>query len=165
VTLGASAGSLVEHWNGSSWGILRVLNPRNATSTVLSGVSCPSIKSCFAVGNYYPNNSLVIEHWNGSEWGIMVGITPNGSTATVLSRVSCPSVKSCFAVGNQRSGAFYKTLVEHWDGRHWAVMGSPEPSGATVSILNAVSCPNTTHCAAVGYFQNPNVKTLAERYA
>jgi hypothetical protein len=79
--------------------------------------------------------------------------------------VSCPSRQSCFAVGNQRAGAFYKTLVEHWDGQHWSVMASPEPTGATVSILNAVSCPNPSTCAAVGYYQNPNVKTLAERYA
>jgi hypothetical protein len=95
----------------------------------------------------------------------MIGITPSGSTATVLSRVSCPSTKSCFAVGNQRSGAFYKTLVEHWDGRRWSVMASPEPSGASVTILNAVSCPTLSNCAAVGYYQNPNVKTLVERYA
>ncbi len=165
VTLGPSAGSLVEHWNGSNWGIMRVFNPEHATSTVLTGVSCPSTKSCFAVGNYYPNNSLLIEHWNGSQWGIMVGIHPTGSTATVLSRVSCPSTKSCFAVGNERSGAFYKPLIEHWDGKQWGVLTSPEPSGATVAILNAVSCPTPSNCAAVGYYQNPNVKTLAERYA
>ena len=164
-TIASRTRSLVEHWNGGSWGIMPILDPHLSTSTALLGVSCPSPQSCFGVGNYYPNNSLLIEHWNGAKWGIMTGISPTGSTATILSAISCPALKSCFAVGDQRAGAFYKTLIEHWDGRHWGVLTSPEPADSTVAIFNAVSCSSPSSCAAVGYYQNPNVKSLVELYA
>ena len=45
--------TLAERWNGSSWAIQRTPNPAGATSSRLVGVSCPSPRSCTAVGFWY----------------------------------------------------------------------------------------------------------------
>ena len=138
--------------------------PTGSTIATLLGVTCPSARSCFAVGDFYPNNTLLVEHWNGSNWGIMTGIRPAGATATVLSGVACPALHSCFAVGNEQTGAGNTTLVEHWNGTHWNVMTTPDPADATIADLVGVSCPDTTTCSAVGYYQRPTAKSLTEHY-
>ena len=43
------------------------------------------------------------------------------------------------------------TLVEHWNGNHWAIVASPNPTGSDENVLHAVSCPSTTSCSAVGF--------------
>jgi hypothetical protein len=41
-------------------------------------------------------------------------------------------------------------LVEHWDGRHWAMMRVPQPAGASGTELGDVSCLTREDCIAVG---------------
>ena len=92
------------------------------------------------------------------------------STLAALRGVSCPSTTSCFAVGDTYT--VDGTLVEHWNGSHWSIMTSPNHTGSTTRLngLNGVSCPNTTNCFAVGFYQLLSLgetidKTLVERYA
>ena len=154
--------TLVEHWNGSIWKIL------TAPGDGLLGVSCPSTTSCFAVG--YTGNKTLVEHWNGSHWSIMTTPTLAASSLAALRGVSCPTTTSCFAVGDTYT--VDGTLVEHWNGSHWSIMTSPNHTGSTTRLnaLNGVSCPNTTSCFAVGFYQLSSLgetidKTLVERYA
>jgi hypothetical protein len=44
--------TLAEQWNGTTWTVAPTPNPAGATSSTLSGVSCPSANACTAVGNY-----------------------------------------------------------------------------------------------------------------
>jgi hypothetical protein len=58
--------TLVEHWNGTSWSIVASPNgPPGTTSAALSGVSCPTTTSCYAVGNYRagPTNYTLTEKY------------------------------------------------------------------------------------------------------
>ena len=50
-TKGSVTRNLVEHWNGANWGLQPNFTPAGATTTSLNGVACPTVKSCFAVGN------------------------------------------------------------------------------------------------------------------
>lgn len=43
---------LVETWNGTSWSIVTVPAPSGTKQSTLSGVSCASTTSCFAVGDF-----------------------------------------------------------------------------------------------------------------
>ena len=151
-TTAARTKSLVKHWNGSSWAIMRSLDPKRSASTNLTAVSCPSVKSCFAVGSYTiaHNPRTLAEHWNGKSWAIMSTINPNHSASTVLNGVSCPSPKSCFAVGTYTAGAKSLTLVEHWNGAFWGIMRTPNPNHSKATALDGVSCPTTKSCFAVG---------------
>ncbi|MGC9962764.1 MAG: hypothetical protein ABSE47_12810 [Acidimicrobiales bacterium] len=72
--------TLAEHWNGSSWAVMKTSNPSAGTEgSQLSGIACTSASNCTAVG-YDANNKLVdaalAEHWNGHTWALMVTATP-----------------------------------------------------------------------------------------
>lgn len=142
--------TVAEHWNGTRWAIMAIPSPPGTQNTILQGVSCPSTKSCFAVGGQSPNRT-VAEHWNGSRWSMMAIPNPSGSTSTDLYAVSCPTTSSCFAVG---SYAFGETagLVDHWNGKAWRIMPTARRSNTTGVTLYGVSCSSTTNCFAVGYF-------------
>jgi hypothetical protein len=99
--------------------------------------------------------------------------TPNPSGATVneLNGVSCTSASACTAVGDDYPSAHTEvTLAERWNGKAWAIQATPNPSGATHSELEAVSCTparetSASACTAVGYYYNSKVSPiLAERW-
>lgn len=73
-----------------------------------------------------------------------------------LEGVTCPATNSCFAVGwyevtppdpnsPLRNNA---AVVEHWNGHAWATV--TDPGLASAAQLNAVACPSTSSCFAVG---------------
>ena len=60
--------TLVESWNGTAWSVVASPSPSVA---FLYGVSCPSARSCKAVGEYANNSGAVrtlVESWNGTAW-------------------------------------------------------------------------------------------------
>jgi hypothetical protein len=102
-------------------------------------------------------------------WRIQGTPNPPGTMASVLGSVSCPSARACTAVGGffggTGSGQQTEALAERWDGRHWALQSTPNPSGIQASWLSSVWCPSATACAAVGYIiDSAGYVTLAERW-
>ncbi len=159
--------TLVERWNGTSWAIVSSPNPTGGTYNELQGVSCTSTTNCFAVGSFIkdPGAFTLVERWNGASWAIVSSPNPNGATISGLWGVSCASATSCFAVGFAYNGSGDLALVERWNGTSWAIVSSPNPTGATNSYLLGVSCTSTTNCFAVGYFYNgSSYFTLVERW-
>src|SRR4029078_1546205 len=94
----------------------------------LWSVSCPTPKSCVAVGNDRFAKTLV-EHWNGKTWTIQ---TPQRRNATLWS-VSCPSPTSCYAVGDP--DRTLGPLVLRWNGQTWAAQATINPTGSTYAYL------------------------------
>jgi len=88
--------------------------------------------------------------------------------------VSCTSPAACTAVGY--SGAIFivlnapdkprpVTLAQRWDGRRWTIQPTPNPSGASISVLFGVSCAARQACTAVGDAETGKVvRALAERW-
>lgn len=82
--------------------------------------------------------------------------SPSGAS---LSGVSCTSESACTAVGDYYNGPagvsayteahIHGTLVETWNGRRWATVPTPNPSGAD-NFFSGVSCTSATTCTAVG---------------
>jgi hypothetical protein len=167
---GSVTKSLVERSNGTTWSIVATPNPTGSTSTTLTGVSCPTTTSCFAVGTYAAasSNSLpVVERWNGTSWSIVTISSPSGSTSTTLTGVSCPTTTSCFAVGYYLTSTGYKSLDERWNGTAWSIVTTPNPAGSTDASMSGVSCPTTTSCFSVGYYDGASIvgfKSLVERW-
>ena len=149
------------------WSAVPSPTPAGYGQVYLNGVSCPSTTNCFAVGSQSPPyTEALVEHWNGHTWSIMTSPNPTGAFQTQLIGVSCPSTTNCFAVGYFQHGSsprFTKTLVEHWDGKRWSIMTSPNPKSSANSFLNGVSCRATT-CFAVGFTRVPNSLTLVEHW-
>ena len=152
---GSAPKALIEHWNGRAWHIV-TSNPDTSVTSTLSSVACPSPTSCFVVGTHstaaQPHSRTFIEHWNGRHWAVMAHPNPYRVTGdAVLNGISCPSTKSCFAVGSYES-TFYgpRTLIEHWNGHHWAIMNHPDPNPLGEPSFTGVSCPSLRSCFAVG---------------
>ena len=77
----------------------------------------------------------------------------------------------CTAVGSYGSVGGTATLAWAWNGTGWTLGTTPNPTGASYSALDGVSCTTTSACTAVGTFNNgpPHVNsaysfTLAERW-
>ena len=167
---------LAEQWNGLDWSIQSTPNPIGpplpttpgtgpVPESQLNGVSCTSTTACTAVGSFVDSAGTaapLVERWDGVGWSIQTIPTPTGARDSVLWGVSCPSTTACSAVGSSdnRTGTSF-TLAERWDGVGWSIQTVPSPTGATDTKLNAVSCPSTADCTAVGTsFDDP----LAERW-
>jgi acetyl esterase/lipase len=144
---------LAERWDGRRWSTQRLPSP--AASFELLGVSCASATACIAVGGYFAGNGdelTLAERWNGRRWSIQP--TPNptsastGTTTSRLTAVSCPSPTTCTAVGSAwyQATSSYVTIVEHWDGRRWAIEQASRPEG----LFSSVSCGSSTACVAAG---------------
>ena len=144
--------SLVESWNGSVWSLVASPNPTGASQSVLSGVACASGSSCDAVGASVASSTVtaLVERWNGSVWSVVSSPNPIGAAASEFSAVSCRAATSCIAVGQFTTSATTMTLVESWNGSVWSVVPSPNPTGATTSVLTGVSCTSSLSCIAVG---------------
>lgn len=151
--VGAVQRTLIQHWNGSAWSVQPSPNPSTSIGAGLTGVACPSLKSCFAVGIFAtstPEIRTLVLHWNGNVWGTQPSVNP--SSASVLNNIACPSVKSCFAVGNYTKNGAPRPFVEHWNGKVWGTLPSFSPSNSTGATFNNVACPSVSSCFAVGSY-------------
>ena len=154
---GSTGSALIEHWDGSQWSVVNSPKPEKGVAN-LYAVSARSANDIWAVGIVITNSSpqagqTLTEHWNGTQWSIVP--SPSVLTNDYLNSVVAISVNDVWAVGisspsSNPQGAL--TLTEHWNGRQWNVVKSPNPgSNDTLSSVVAVS-PNDVW--TLGYFEN-----------
>jgi photosystem II stability/assembly factor-like uncharacterized protein len=162
--------TLVEHWNGMAWTVVRSPNP--TPSCRLTGVTAVSAQNAWAVGECFdfksslrPTRTLVL-HWNGKVW--TRAPSPNPSEANPhnsmqddsLTDVDAASARNVWAVGTYfrriRNGHHsYQTLVLHWNGKAWKQVPSPNPGGIRhVNELDAVAARSARDAWAVGGYRN-----------
>lgn len=162
---GGVYGSLVEHWDGTSWSIV----PSASFPGVLYAVVSRGPNDVWAVGTEsYPGRGL-IEHWDGSTW-----------TATylrfgaVLRGVTAVGPRTLWAVGQRynRSDPFGDTtLTLRFNGHVWARVSSPNPlseNSTDQNWLTSVSAISANDVWAVGRYGNhdlgPLDQTLIEHW-
>jgi hypothetical protein len=95
--------ALAERWNGTAWAVQDGLNPSNAATSDLYGVSCPTASTCTAVGHYADSAKhqfVLAERWNGSKWVVQAAPKPAGAGFVRLWGVSCSAASVCTAVGS-----------------------------------------------------------------
>jgi len=115
--------TLIEHWNGSSWNVVKSLNP-GLSSDHLSGVAAISANDVWAVGDASNSSTsqTLAEHWNGSIWSVVKSSSPgSGDAFTAVATVSAHDV---WAVGYTSKNSTIQTLAEHWNGTNWSVIKS-----------------------------------------
>jgi len=142
--------------------------PTAAPYATFTAISCSASNACIAVGyaeaSYGSVASAIAEQWNGSSWTALAVAIPSGATNTFLDGVSCTAASACMAVGYYYTSVATLTLSEQWNGSSWAVVATPNPTGASASLLYAVSCAASNGCSAVGYDYNAGYLTLAEQW-
>ncbi len=171
--------TLIEQWNGTQWSIVPSPNPGTFINE-LSGVVAISASDVWAVGIYggpdsNPNPSgTLIEHWNGEQWSVvahptdMNGIT-TGATFAGIAGIPGNHLRSdAWTVGNyEPSGTTpIQTLIEHWNGFKWEIVGSPSPS-TSENYLHGVTVITPDNAWAVGRYFNQHsglYQTLVEHW-
>ena len=165
---GRTGNTLIEHWNGHDWSVVTSPNPvgsttANTADNSLAGVSCSSARACVAVGTWGTSLSYLrtlAEVWNGRTWKIGATPTPVAYEGDILTGVSALSANDVWAVGGRGEvsgsaalpGNILRTLIEHWNGRRWSVIASPNPLvvGNELSGVAAVSTRNVWAAGTIG---------------
>ena len=93
--------------------------------------------------------------------------SPNvGTIYNVLNGVTALSANNVWAVGgyfNNTAPNPQQTLIEHWNGRGWNVVPSPN-LGTGSNVLNSVTAVTAKNMWAVGYNLNSGQQTLIEHW-
>jgi hypothetical protein len=155
-SFGPDAAAFAETWNGRSWSTEPAPGAQTVGGSSLAGVSCPSAGTCTAVGmiDRGTGTLTLAARWQGSR--LHTEATPNRllRALVTLTAVSCPTAGVCTAVGYLQNAASHRQPVAIREGgAGWSAESPPTPSGAINSELDAVSCPTTTACTAVGVAQ------------
>lgn len=101
--------TLIEHWDGKKWTVVKSANPRGFTLSQLSGISCASARSCVATGMFAIGSApsaTLIEQWDGRAWVIQQSGNPPKAANSGLTSVSCVEATRCLAVGTYLTNKF-----------------------------------------------------------
>jgi hypothetical protein len=147
--------SLVEHFDGTAWSIVRSPNPPNDTTTQLYSVSAASANDVWAVGQSHngtlPSRTL-IERWDGTQWTIVPSPSP-ADQLNALQGVAAVSANDVWAVGytsGSQTQSPIDTLILHWNGASWTRVPSPNVAGVANQLFG-ISAISASDIWAVGY--------------
>ena len=152
---GANEFTVTEHWNGSRWA--RIPSPNGSgiyTDDELAAVSGTGPDDVWAVGFYYsPGTDVALtEHWDGTSWSI-VETPPVGDNEARLTGVTALAPDDVWAVGTAYpDGGGAETLTEHWNGKDWTIVASPNYR-ALPTLLTAVDSVSPSDVWAVGFYE------------
>jgi len=135
--------------------------------------SCTKRGCSTATGSFetFPSCPDVVPPVSGS-WQTLTSSNVSGATpiANELLGVAAVSENDVWAVGwsQDPNGPQYvkRTLIEHFNGNAWKIVGSPNPANDTVSVLYSISAASGNEVWAVGSSHNGNLpsRTLIEHW-
>ncbi len=165
----AQTRTLIEHWDGTSWKVVR--SPSPGQLSALSDVKAVTPNDVWAVGFFYNlagNQQTLVERWNGKVWKVVTSPSP-GASYNGLSKLAIVSAKNIWAVGSTSNdgGNTLQTLVERWNGKTWQVIPSLNGPHALYSALGAVVAIDANDIWAVGSSESYGTyetSTLVERW-
>ena len=145
---------LIEHWNGSAWGIVPTSGPDpGSVYNELYSVAAAGPGDIWAVGifaNTTTGNETLAEHWNGTSWSRVQTPNPRVLNNELDGVVALPA-NDAWAVGagtNPISNTL-QPLTQHWDGSRWSIVDAPNPGGMA-GHLKDVSALSANDVWAVG---------------
>jgi subtilisin family serine protease len=138
------------------WSIVTTPNGSEAEHSELHDMACDpgSTSACTAVGlqiSKAGTSTPYTQYWNGKTWANQSAAAPEGASASALLADHCISKTSCVAVGSYTTKAGTFSLAEGWNGSSWSIQTTPNPEGASETVLRGVSCNVITACIGVGY--------------
>jgi hypothetical protein len=161
--------TLIEHWNGSSWKIVRSAN-MGGEGNGLESVAAISPTDAWTVGSATVNGTpqSLTEHWNGSSWNVVPSPSPGtgGSypQGTLLWGTAASSSTDVWAVGQFFDGSAIRTLALHWNGSAWIQVPTPN-NGTGENQLRSVAALSPTNAWAVGWSNvSGTYQTLVEHW-
>lgn len=141
-------GTVFERLDGSRWTVQVLPIPSPYDHYDIGGLSCPSTRWCFAVGEVAsgPATAHGAWVWDGSTWRWDVPATLDDNVPIA---VSCPAVRHCMVTGADQTGAFTCTPESlALNGSTWPTI--PLANRGQCAAPFAVSCPSMSACMTVG---------------
>lgn len=148
-----NAVTLIEHWNGRAWAIVRSPNA-NLIFNSIYAVSATSPNDIWASGVFAPSDSnhnvhqTLIEHYNGRKWSIVASPNRNALSNNAYAMAAI-TPNAALATGNYFDGATFKTLAEIWNGSAWSLQPSPN-HGTSETDIFGMAAQSVTSAIAVG---------------
>lgn len=159
--------TLTERWDGHRWSVVKSPNIGSSANELYGVAAAPapdgtlpgrqgrvSSTDVWAVGRYFNGAYRTLtEHWNGSRWSVVTSPNP-GSSDNYMDDVAVVSTSDVWAVGYYfaRNNS-YQTLTEHWDGRLWSVVKSPN-AGSSDNFLSGATVVSASDVWIVGWYYN-----------
>jgi hypothetical protein len=149
-------GQLIEHWDGERWRVMRPPRPGGILHAVVART--PQDAWAVGTGKRGPGFGTLTEHWDGKKWTIVASPSPPARlhrSYAILQAVTAISATDVWAAGNLIVGVpanASRTLIEHWNGRRWTIVPSPNATsnGMTNDFLFSVSGSRGDDVWAVG---------------
>jgi len=152
--------------SGTSWTATEAPLPAgarddpNTLSVYVRAVTCVSVSSCVAVGNYADDAGDgygLLLTGSGTSWTATEAPLPAGADPVAdLDSVVCPSASSCVAVGAYSdTGGDGHGLVLTGSGTSWTATEAPLPANAGADpnpYQGSVTCPSTSSCLVAGQY-------------
>lgn len=129
--------------------------------THIYDIAALSPTNAWLVGDTLQSSSSSFAHWDGHHWNT---VASGGSASVSLYALQALNANDIWAVGARTvqqagaAGASQVTRIEHWDGRTWEAVESPDPHGlssAGWSALSGLSASAPNDVWAVGAFSTP----------
>jgi alpha-tubulin suppressor-like RCC1 family protein len=147
----------------SIWQAETTINPQasHLTNSSLASVSASGPTDAWAVGTHSDTKAAdhpLAEHRVGSTWTQARVPEPAGQQAS-LAGVDDLSPSDAWAVGT--SGGL--TLIEHWNGKSWSIVPSPNPASGTPGdsdTLTSISGTGPDNLWAAGWDLNEAINTI-----
>jgi hypothetical protein len=157
----AVGGTLVEHFNGTSWSVVPTATLPAGDGASFGGVTALASDNVWAVGKLSGGSTTtpLIEHFNGTVWSVVASPTVSDGSLNAVSAITASNI---WAVGTSFFGG---NLTEHFNGTSWSVVSSPNPPGVDnlrLDSLTAVSGDSASDVWAVGRDQDGRNSTGPE---
>ena len=157
--------TLVEHWNGDHWRVVKSPNAGTNQYNALTSVDAVSSSNAWAVGSYRTATSrkTLIERWNGTSWRIVSSPNPATQSNSLLG-VAAAGPNDIWAVGWKSSGDGLRSLVLHHHGTRWTEVAVPTV-GPEDNVLSGISAVSDNDVWTTGYYvDGTKHKTLTLHY-
>lgn len=152
---------LILHWDGTTW--TDFSGSGSGSLLAVDAVSASDVWAVGKTGEGFSSNQTLTMHWDGTQWSVVP--SPENSTGiSQLNGVSAIFSNDVWAVGFSAPGlssdyTASETLIVHWDGTQWSIVGNPAAVSGRLYSIDALTAKSMW---AAGAHINP--RTLLERW-
>jgi alpha-tubulin suppressor-like RCC1 family protein len=161
---GTGAGTLIEHWDGTSWAVVPSPDPEQGPGTFdeLEAVGGTKPDDLWAVGSFSDGETfiaLLLLHWNGTVWSFSP--PPTESAVQFGEAVTVISAHDAWVVGDAEGG----TVSARFNGKSWKMVSTPtlQLGSGPENVLSGVTNAGADDVWASGY-ENDDGINLATPY-
>lgn len=146
--------TLIEHWDGKNWSIVYDPNANSQYQAFSASAQVPNTNQIWALGTTYQHynghENAFVNSWDGKNWSTVPA--PYPMLSNNFRALSVATTQNAWLTGDyyNNSTSSEATLIEHWDGKNWSVVASPNPGGSNSILYSVAQVPNSSQVWAVG---------------